>query len=122
MSILPLLQAEARAVYFTDFGEGVTYTPAHGPGFPDVPVQIVGVPKVLETGKLSDEGDRERYHKMADLLLSQCDGTFQQGDKFEFRGQTWKFDGSPSTPSDGTQVVCVISYETYEIGHFRRVF
>ena len=85
-----------------------------------MPVTILGIWTINETGKLVDENDRLRYHKLASLLLNQQDGTFRQEDIFNFAGLTWKFQGSSSTNLDGTQIVEVISKETFEIGDFRR--
>jgi hypothetical protein len=117
---LNMIQSEARNVYFTDWGQCLTYTPAHAPGYPDQPRTICGIWDISETGLLTDEGDRNRYHKMASLTLDHCDGPFQQGDTFEFGGLSWKLNQSPKTILDGLQTLEVISKQTYEIGEFRR--
>jgi hypothetical protein len=115
--LLNLVQAEA-GIYFADWGQCLTYTPAHPKNTPASPVQIQGIWQIHETGKLVQEGNKQRYHKAASLMVFQ--GNFQQGDEFDFVEERWKLEGSPSTNLDGTQTLEVVSKELYELGDFRQ--
>lgn len=120
------MQSETPYIYFSEFGLPITYTPR---GNCSTATTILAIIEVDESKKIASESDRARYHLVAQLTVRQIDGPFNIGDTFTFSPSPlanepaidWKLAGSSNTYlADGTQVLQLMSYQTFEVGKFRR--